>query len=92
MHFTLLADRVNRAGVNTGGAIDTLIINCVGHGTFLLFGNKVCSETFPGEFTATGKFCPAQSVKLSNLKILAILTTFYYPFTTCFTPVRPYKT
>ena len=36
MHFTLFADRVNRTGVCTGGAIDTLVINCVGHRTFLL--------------------------------------------------------
>jgi hypothetical protein len=60
MHFTLLADRIDRAGVNTSSAVDTLIINCVGHGTFLLFG--IClSRNFPSEFTATGKFCPAQS-------------------------------
>jgi len=33
---TLLADGVNRASVRTGGAVDTLVINCVSHGTFLL--------------------------------------------------------
>jgi hypothetical protein len=37
MLVALLADGVNRACVNTGGAVDTLVVNCVGHGTYLLF-------------------------------------------------------
>jgi hypothetical protein len=37
MHVTLLTDGVNRAGVYASGAIDTLVINCVSHGIFLLF-------------------------------------------------------
>jgi hypothetical protein len=76
MHVTLLADRVNRAGVCTGGAIDTLIVDCVGHETFLLLIICWC-RNFSGEFTATDQFCPAQTTKPSNLKKLAILPTFY---------------
>jgi hypothetical protein len=37
MLVTLFADGINRASVSTGSAIDTLVINCVSHGTFLLF-------------------------------------------------------
>jgi hypothetical protein len=37
VHVTLLTDGVNRAGVCTSGAIDTLVINCVSHEIFLLF-------------------------------------------------------
>lgn len=37
MHIALLADSINRAGIGTSSTVDTFIIDCVSHGTFLLF-------------------------------------------------------
>jgi hypothetical protein len=72
--IALFADGIDRASVSTCCAIDTLVINCVGHGTFLLL--NFCNQNF-WEFTATIDFCPAQRHKELSAKKLAISQTIH---------------
>jgi hypothetical protein len=69
----LLTNGINRASVCTGSAIDTLVINCVGHGTYLLF-KEFCSEKLWGVYSINSTVSSAISV-LIPLKKLAI----YHP-------------
>jgi hypothetical protein len=68
MNIALFADGVNRASVSTSSAIDTLVINCVGHGTFLLY--KFLLSKTSAEFTSTLGLCPAQTTKILQQKYL----------------------
>jgi hypothetical protein len=78
MHVTLLADSVNRAGVRTSGAVDTLVIDCVSHWIFLLRFDFPFwfSVTVDGEFTPSIRICPADFSHFLQRKPLQ----FPYPY------------
>jgi hypothetical protein len=69
MHITLLADGINRTGICASSAVDTLVINCVSHGTTSSL-DFVFLKNF-GEFTARNEFCLGQIATISHGIILA---------------------
>ena len=89
MHVTLLTDGVNRAGVCASGAIDTLVINCVSHGIFLLFDRFMFQKLW-GVYRKKMILSRANRQHLF-LKKLAIYDTLHYASTSHFAPVTYYK-
>ena len=75
MHIALLADSINRTGIGTSSTVDTFIIDCVSHGTFLLF-EIYDSEKLLREFSATNRFCPAQTAFAFSAKNLQFATPY----------------
>jgi hypothetical protein len=87
MNIALFADGVNRASVSTSSAIDTLVINCVGHGTFLLYKFLLSKllRSLPQLLASVQRKQPRDYSK-NTCNLTGLTLTFHNMFYACKTP------